>query len=577
LDQLYVLGSDQLQQDLARLEELRAAFMRHGARLAQDAPPSAAEFAGMVGELDQITRLVNRLSGFASLAFAQDATDQKALSFMSKLDETLTVAGNDLLFFELWWKNLPDGEADVLAAGLPDYGHWLSRTRAFKPHTLSEAEEKIINLKNVTGSEAMVNLYDAVTTRYRFDGSFLPDGQGRPLTREELGVHVRSAAPEIRQGAYRELHRVYGEQGPVLAQLYQTVVRDWRLEQVRLRRHPSPQAARHKANDLSQETVDSLLRVCRQRAPEIFGRYFRQKARRLGLPLLRRYDLYAPLAPAGGRLDFAQGLREVAEAFRAFGDDYAALALEVAEKGRLSARPAPGKQSGAFCASIEPGAAPWVLMSFNGQRQDLFTLAHELGHAVHSQLAGVNNVFHFHSSLPLAETASTFGEMLLAQRLAQQAQTEEERDALRFHLLDDAYATVGRQAFFALFEIEAHDLVEAGATADELAEAYWRNISEQFGDSLELSEEFRWEWVSIPHFFHTPFYVYAYSFGQLLVYSLWRVRQRQGPEFVPRFKALLARGGSASPEAILAEAGLGPLDDDFWASGFEVIESFLPD
>jgi oligoendopeptidase F len=268
-------------------------------------------------------------------------------------------------------------------------------------------------------------------------------------------------------------------------------------------------------------------------------------------------------------------MEEVRAAFGAFSPRFAALAQRVLEKGHLSARLMPGKQSGAFCASLCPGMAPWVLMSYNQRRQDLFTLAHELGHAVHSQMAEKHNVFHFHSTLPLAETASTFGEMLLAARLMEKARSPEEREDLVFHLLDDAYATVGRQAFFSLFEIEAHRMVEGGATPDELSEAYFKNLESQFGDSLDLSPEFRWEWVSIPHFFHTPFYVYAYTFGQLLVYSLWRVYQREGDSFPARFELLLSRGGSASPASIIAEAGLGPLDEAFWEGGFDYIEELL--
>jgi oligoendopeptidase F len=214
-------------------------------------------------------------------------------------------------------------------------------------------------------------------------------------------------------------------------------------------------------------------------------------------------------------------------------------------------------------------------MSWNGQRRDLFTLAHELGHAVHSLLARDLDVFTYHSALPLAETASTFGEMLLADLLRSKTPEGPERDDLTFQLLDDAYATVGRQAFFALFEVEAHRLIADGATPEELAAAYLENLSAQFGESVAIPPEFAWEWTTIPHFLHVPFYVYAYSFGQLLVYSLWRIRQKEGPDFAGRLKAILAKGGSASPADILASAGLGPLDDDFWAGGFEVVEGFL--
>jgi oligoendopeptidase F len=272
---------------------------------------------------------------------------------------------------------------------------------------------------------------------------------------------------------------------------------------------------------------------------------------------------------------FEEGLDLVVSCFKDFDPQIGRLALNVAQSRHLDAQIRANKRSGAFCYSLDPQSVPWVMMTYNGRQNDLFTLAHELGHAVHSQLAGANNYFQFQACLPLAETASTFGEMILAAHLKQKARTEEEKLGLSFMMLDDAYATVGRQAFFALFEIKAHELIEAGATVDELSAAYWTNLKTQFGPDLEIQEDFRWEWVSIPHIFHTPFYVYAYSFGQLLVYSLWRIFEKEGSALTERLLKLLARGGSAPPLTLVAEAGLGPLDDEFWSNGFEVIESFL--
>ena len=569
LDQLYPIGGPELEADLAALKDQTRKFTTWRARL-QSGPPSPLEFRELVTELAALNRLAHRLSGFAHLAFAQDTQDQKAQVLMARMNEEMADLENDLLFFEIWWKEL-DGEfAAPLASALADFAYWLERTRAFRPHTLPEPEERIINLKNTTGGDALIALYDSLTNRYRFR----PPGGGAEVGRDELMVHVRDADPAVRAEAYRELYRVFGADGPILGQMYQTAVRDWRVENLRLRRYGSPIEVRHKANDLPEAAVAALLRTVRERAG-LFGDFFRLKARVLGLSKFRRYDLYAPLVEDRERVDFQTGFEEVLAAFGDFSPRFKSLAARVAQDGRFHARPRPGKQGGAFCYSMLPGDTPWVLMTYNGRRQDLFTLAHELGHAVHSQLAGDHNIFHFHATLPLAETASTFAEMLLAGRLKSRAGSERERADLIFHLLDDAYATIGRQAFFALFEIKAHELTEQGATAQDLAEAYMENLAEQFGEAVEVSPEFRWEWVSIPHFFHTPFYVYAYSFGQLLVYSLWRRYEKEGAAFAPRLTDLLSRGGSAAPEKILADSGLGPLDETFWQSGFEVIEGFL--
>jgi oligoendopeptidase F len=274
-------------------------------------------------------------------------------------------------------------------------------------------------------------------------------------------------------------------------------------------------------------------------------------------------------------ISFEDALQEVKEAFTAFSPELATAAMSVYECKHLSAKKLPNKESGAYCASLSPEDAPWVLLTYKGKRQDVFTLAHELGHAAHSILASPHGIFQFHAALPLAETASTFGEMLLAKRFQDKIQDKNHKRDLSFHLLDDAYATVGRQAFFSLFESQAHDLVREGATAEEISLEYFKNLKEQFGDSVEVGEEFQWEWTSIPHFFHTPFYVYAYSFGQLLVYSLFRLYEVEGDSFVPKFLSILSKGGSESPTDILKSAGLGPLNDEFWRGGFKVIEGFL--
>ncbi|MDR1657869.1 MAG: M3 family oligoendopeptidase [Deltaproteobacteria bacterium] len=575
LDRLYVRDSASLKAELESLDTQSRSFMSYRERLSSCEPVDISELGQMIEKLEKVTILCERISSFAHLGFAADTSDQKALSFLLSSEEMLAKHYNDTIFFEMWWKNLTDSEAQPYMDALKAHSYWLSRMRAFRVNTLSEAEEKIINLKDLTGSESIVKLYDTITNSYRFRSDFWPDSDQRWLTREELSVHIRSHLPEVRAGAYQELYRVYAQDSAVLGQIYQVLLRDWNTEKVGLRKYPSPRAVRDKANDLAPQTVDSLLRVCRQKAPIVFGRYFKKKAQKLGLKQLRRYDLYAPLLPSEDTYTFPEGLDEVEKAFRSFDQKFADLAMNVPRERHLSAEIKPGKQSGAFCASTVPGEVPWVLMSYTGNRHDLFTLAHEFGHAVHSQLAADLSVFNFHSALPLAETASTMAEMILARSLRQKASSGPEIEDLNFKLLDDAYATVGRQVFFALFEVEAHEMVAGGATTEELAEAYYKNLAGQFGQSIELSNEFRWEWLSIPHFYHTPFYVYAYSFGQLLVYSLWRIYEREGAAFVPKFLTILSRGGSASPDNILAEAGLGPLDDDFWTGGFEVIESFL--
>ncbi|MDR1314978.1 MAG: M3 family oligoendopeptidase [Deltaproteobacteria bacterium] len=573
LSQLYVFGSPELERDMGELKDLAQSFPKWRERLS-DPAFTVEEFRSALSNIVHIQEQVEKIGGFAELAFSEDTTDQKVTSFMGVVEETAADLANATLFFELWFKDLPEERAEAYIGSSPEHAYFLKRIRDEKPFTLTEAEERVVNLKEVTGSRALVTLYDSLTSRYRFTAHFLPEPKS--MAREEFSVYFRSPDPIRRKGAYREFYRVWSAEGPVLGQIYQNIVRSWRLENVALRGYKAPQSVRNRRNDLPDEAVESLLRVSREEAPKVFGRYFKKKAELLGMDKLSRYDLYAPVLPeGGGPMTFDEARAEVDAAFRAFSPRMADLAMKVIDDGRISARLMPGKRSGAFCASVLAGETPWVLLSFMGRLQDLFTLAHELGHAVHSQLAAPEGIFQFQAALPTAETASTFGEMLLAQRLLAKEADPKRRSSLLGHVLDDAYATVGRQAFFALFEVEAHKMIEEGATPDELSDAYMKNLAEQFGDSMDLPPEFRWEWAAIPHFVHAPFYVYAYTFGELLVFSLWRLYEKEGPPFADRLLKILSKGGGAAPADILASAGVGPLNDDFWRGGFKVIGEFV--
>jgi oligoendopeptidase F len=354
------------------------------------------------------------------------------------------------------------------------------------------------------------------------------------------------------------------------------VARDWRNEQMSLRGFSSPIAARNLMNDVPDEAVDALLDVCERNA-EIFRRYFRLKARHLGVERLRRYDVYAPVAEADKRYDFEDAVGIVMDAFRQFSPQFETLARRVFEDNHIDSEVRKGKQGGAFCWSVTPELSPWVKLNYQGRADDVATMAHELGHAIHGMLASDHSVFTFHSSLPLAETASTFGEMTLVDKFLAEERDEAVRRDLLFRQVDDSYATILRQAYFALFERKAHEMIAQNASVDELADAYMENLREQFGDSVEVSDEFRWEWVSIPHIYHTPFYVYAYAFGQLLVLSLYKQFKEEGDSFKPRYIKILSAGGSEAPGKILADAGIDIRSEAFWQGGFDVIAKMVED
>jgi oligoendopeptidase F len=562
--------SPELESAFDNVEEQVASF--EGVRDKLNPDIDVETFLDVVRASEESTRIVNRIYAFAGLSFAEDTQNQNAQSLMGRVQQFVAEMQNRTLFFNLWWKDLDDANAQRLMDASGDYRYYLEEIRHFKPHTLSEAEEKVVNLKDVTGSSALVNLYDAVTNRYVF--KLEVDGEVKELTRAQLQPYIQGPDPDLRARAYQELYRVFGEDGPVLGQMYQTRARDWHNENITMRKFSSPIAVRNLANDIPDEAVNVLMDVTKKNA-KIFQRYFKMKARYVGMEKLRRYDIYAPVAKSDKAFEFGDAARMVLESFSAFEPRVGELAQRVFDQDHLDSEVRKGKQGGAFCASINPENTPYVLMNFTGRARDVATLAHELGHAIHAMLASHHSTFTFHSSLPLAETASTFGEMMLTEKLLSEETDEAVRRDILFKQMDDAFATILRQIYFAMFEREAHEMIQKNASADELSAAYMKNLEEQFGDSVEISEEFKWEWVSIPHIYHTPFYVYAYAFGQLLVFSLYQQYKAEGESFKPKYIKILSAGGSEAPEKILSEAGIDIRSAKFWQGGFDVLSRMV--
>jgi len=552
------------------IEEQVTSFEGLRSNLTPDMP--ADRFLDVVRASEEMTRVAHRLYAFAGLSFAADTQDQKAQSLQARVQQFLADMENRTLFFSLWWKDLDDENARRLMEASGDYQYYLEEMRHFKPHTLSEPEEKVINLKNVTGTQALITLYSSITSRYVYKVEV--EGETKELTRGGLMAYVQGPDPDLRAGAYQELYRVFGEDAPILGQMYQTRVRDWRNENVTLRKFSSPLAVRNLTNDIPDKAVDTLLEVARKNTG-IFQRYFKMKAALLGMDKLRRYDVYAPVVKAEKEFEYASAAEMVLDSFSEFEPKVGDLARRVFDENRIDSEIRKGKRDGAFCWSVNPDMTPWVLLNYQGRARDVATMAHELGHAIHSMLASHHSAFTYHSSLPLAETASTFGEMMLTDRLLAEESDEDVRRDILFKQVDDAYATIMRQSYFALFEKEAHEMVVKNASVDELAAAYMENLNEQFGDSLDINDEFKWEWVSIPHIYHTPFYVYAYAFGQLLVLSLYQQYKQEGEAFKPKYLKILSAGGSEAPAKILGEAGIDIESVDFWQGGFDVVDNLV--
>ncbi|HEX9675175.1 MAG TPA: M3 family metallopeptidase [Anaerolineales bacterium] len=564
------LDSPEFEQARQDLEEQVKRFESTRAELAEDL--SAPRFLEILKAYEEIARVLGKIYSYGFLLFTEDTQNQKAQTGHAQVQQLVAEVNNRGLFFELWWKGLDEAASQRLMDASGDYRYWLEALRLHKPYTLTEPEEKLINLKDVNGVKALYNLYETITTRYTF--KLEVDGEVKEMTRDELMVYVQGSDPALREAAYQEQFRVYGQDLSILGQIYQYMLRNWRSEHIDVRGFKSPIAVRNLSNDVPDEVVDTLLETCQQNAP-LFHRYFRLKARWLGVDRLRRYDIYAPLAQSDRTYDYSEAVQMVLESFDEFHPRVAELARRVLDERHLDGEVRKGKWGGAFSMTVTPDLTPWVLSNYNRRPRDVSTLAHELGHAVHSMLAADHTALTFHATLPLAETASTFGEMLLTDRMLElDPDPAVQRDLLVLQL-DDAYATILRQSFFAMFERTAHRLVHEGASVDDLSEAYFKGLQEQFGDALALSEDFKHEWSVIPHFFDRPFYVYAYSFGQLLVLSLYQQYRQEGETFKPRYLGILEAGSSEAPMRILDQAGIDVRSADFWRGGFRVVEESL--
>jgi len=562
--------SAELQTAFDLIEKQVAEFEGAREKLAPDI--SIEAFLELLRASEATARIAHKIYAFAGLSFAANVQDQAAQTLQARAQQFLAEVENRAMFFSLWWKDLDEANAQRLMDASGDYRYFLEAMRLFKPHTLSEAEEKIVNLKNVTGVSALNSLYDAITNRYVF--KLKVKGKKLELTRGQLSQYIQGTDAKLRAKAYQELYRVFSEAGAVLGQMYQTVVRDWHTENVALRKFSDALSVRNLGNDIPNEAVDVLLETARKNT-KIFQRYFKIKAKALGVKKLRRYDLYAPVAASDKKYKYDKAAEMVLDSFNAFDPKLGELAKRVFDENRVDGEVRKGKRDGAFCWSVLPNMTPYVLLNYQGRARDVATMAHELGHAVHSMLASHHSLFTFHSSLPLAETASTFGEMMLTDKLLAAEKSKSVRRDMLFKQADDAYATIMRQAYFALFEKRAHEMIQKNASVDELCAAYMENLNEQFGDAVELSDEFKWEWVSIPHIYHAPFYVYAYSFGQLLVFSLYQQYKAEGESFKPKYLKILAAGGSEAPAKILEDAGINIRDPKFWQGGFDVIDGLV--
>ena len=533
---------------------------------------SSKKLLELIHKIEHITEKSSIIGGYASLQYSENTQSDEATSLLTRISQFGSEIENRLLFFDLWWKKqIDEKNARRLIKSSGEYSQYLEFKRILAKYSLSEPEEKIINTLDVTGASALVKLYDKITNAFVYVVKI--DGKRERMNREELTTLVRNKKSKVREAAYKSLFSKYSENKGVTGEIYQNIVLNLKDEGIGMRGFSSPIMIRNIANNVDEKTVKTLLDVCRKNA-KVFQKYFKEKAKLLGMKKIRRYDLYAPRKSNIKEKTYSYGksVKLVLESLDKFSPTLSKYANSVFSQNHVDSELRPGKVSGAFCSTPSPNKTPYVLMNFTGRSRDVFTLSHEIGHAIHSICASKNSILMSDASLPLAETASTFSEMLLYDNLSELV-SDEERKIMLSEKIDDFYATIGRQSFFTLFEISAHQQIANSTTVDEISKTYLHNLNEQFGSSVNVSDDFQTEWSCIPHFYHAPFYCYSYAFGNLLSLSLFQRYKKEGSGFASTYTKILSAGGSKKPENLLQQFGMDITKSRFWQDGFDYIKN----
>jgi oligoendopeptidase F len=572
LTSLYAGPDDaQLAADFRQAMMLAQEFAsRYKGRIAQ---LSASEAGRMLSEYEKSSLVQWKIGAWTSLAYAADTRNEAIAASLAKGRELFAQAEAETSFLtveiaalsdeavESWW-------ADSDAVRMK---RWVGEVRKYRRHILSEPEERLASRKDLTGRSATAQLFDDLSNSLTFP---FDDGTGlRDRTGAEMLSYTRHADPAVRKAAHEAFLGVYEKNGLVFAHVINTLALDHQVD-CEVRGYAHPMQRTHMGNSLDQSVVDAMMRVTRENYP-VAQRFWKAKAKLMGLTKLANTDLYAPIAAKDRKYAWPEALSEVMAAYRQFSPELENLAKDFVTHGWIDAETRPGKDDGAFCSGSWPQHHPYILLNYTGQIRDVFTLAHELGHGVHYRRSAEQPLFSYDAPLVLAETASVFGEILLAKRLLSQETDPIVRRSLLCSRIEDALSTAYRQNVLTEFELSAHVQRKQGQLSrDEICQKWWDANAALYGDSVEMNSAYRWGWSYIPHFIHTRFYCYAYTFGQLLVLGLYQRWVEEGDAFVPRFLDLLSKGGSEDPVIACRAVGI-ELDEEFWRAGHRAIEALV--
>lgn len=528
--------------------------------------------------LERIEKVMCRFakpSMFAYLSHSLTPTVPAIQKLIRKVDDIETQLESDLLFLRLELSKVSvDFFSEFLdSAELANYSHYLELISTNRVHLLSEPEEKMLALKELTGKKALLNLYDEFTSSFIYRLKIGEDE--KDFSESEVEAMRRDEDSEVRKKAFVSLFRKSGENSVVLTNIYNSLAKDWGLEAAK-RGYPSPISMRNRENETPDGAVQSLVDAT-SRGYSLVQDYYRLKARILNKESLLHSDIYAPIGDFKDHFSWQEAKSMILEATGNFDPKLEHIVSEFFEGNFIHGSIMPGKRSGAYCSYASPEIHPYVLVNYSGKMSDVLTLAHELGHGIHAVLSSKQTMLNYETPLTMAETASIFSEMLMTDYLLNTISGRDEKISFITSRIEEIFATTARQNMFTRFEMAAHKRISTEYLSfEELGELYFDELKLMFGETIDFLPESRYEWARIPHFFHTPFYCYAYNFAQLLVISLYRKYLEDGDVFRRKYVALLESGGSNSPEILLRKAGIDISSSLFWENGIDFIkENFL--
>ena len=555
-----------LEESLLATKELKDKYFE---RLS-DPNLNASELKSFFVEYEKIYKKAAFTFQYAHLNYAADTSNEVNQKLNAMCDDYDSKIDMELSF----WKPVLLKQSEqklkefMNSEDLKDYSHVIEKLIKSKHHVLSEDAEKVLAAMYNSSRGGFQDLYERLVNAYEFDIAI--DGEIKKLTGPQVRALRRQPDKELRRRAMKEFFTRYDKDRLVLEKTYNSIVKNYDTE-ASLRNFKEPISMRNMNNEVDDEIVKTVIEVTTQRTSMVH-KYYKWKAKKLGMDLTLA-DIYAPMEKAKKEYTFDEAKKIVLDSYYEFDKEFGDIVNSFFKENRIDSDIRKGKRGGAFTSYYIPNYKPFILMNFNGNLDDVMTLAHELGHGIHGTLASNQNLWNYHPPLTMAEIASVFGEMLVTDKILPTL-PHEEKTVFIASKIEDMFSTMFRQNMFARFEITSHKMISENGSAswNELSDLYKEEVKIMFGNSVIIPEEYHYEWSSIPHIFHTPFYVYAYNFANLLVIALYEKYKQEGKSFVPKYKELLTNGANDSPERLLKKLDIDIKEKTFWEKGFDFIE-----